>query len=108
VAGLAPPILHAGLARALSARRLFNLTVTNVPGSPEPLHAFGARLLRIIPVVPLAAEHALGIAVISYSGGLTFGLCADRTGMPDLDLFRDGLALALLELAAAARARTSD
>ena len=32
LAGLAPPALHATLARSLYATRLFNVTVTNVPG----------------------------------------------------------------------------
>ena len=32
----------------------------------------------VVPIVPLAAEHALGIAVVSYAGAMTFGLCADR------------------------------
>jgi trehalose/maltose hydrolase-like predicted phosphorylase len=32
---LAPPVLHTVLARAMSAKRLFNVTITNVPGSPR-------------------------------------------------------------------------
>ena len=34
LAGLAPPVLHSVLAQSLFATRLFNVTVTNVPGSP--------------------------------------------------------------------------
>ena len=99
---LAPPALHASLARSLYSNRLFNLTITNVPGPPIPLYGFGAPLIDIIPIVPLAAEHALGIAVISYAGAMTFGLYADRATMPDLDLLRDGIATSLAELAALA------
>jgi len=62
---LAPPVLHASLARLLYAKRLFNITITNVPGTPRRLFAFGAPLLDVVPIVPLAAEHALGISAVS-------------------------------------------
>ena len=42
LAGLAPPVLHATIARALYATRLFNVTITNVPGPQQTLYAFGA------------------------------------------------------------------
>ena len=98
---LAPPVLHAGIARALYATRLFNVTVTNVPGPQVPLYAFGAQLQRIMPLVPLAAEHAVGVAIISYNGTLTFGLIGDFDAAPDLDLMRDALATELEALRSA-------
>ena len=101
---LAPPVLHAGLARAMSAKRLFNVTITNIPGSPRRLYAFGAPMVDVVPIVPLAAEHAVAIAAVSYSGGVTFGLYADRAAMPDLDVLRDGIVTSLLELTALADA----
>jgi diacylglycerol O-acyltransferase / wax synthase len=100
---LAPPVLHVSLARALYAKRLFNITITNVPGSPEPVHVLGSRMLDVIPLVPLAAEHALGIAVLSYNGRLTFGLSADRGTVPDLDVVEQGIAASLDELKALAK-----
>jgi diacylglycerol O-acyltransferase len=102
LAALAPPVLHASLARSLYAKRLFNITITNVPGSPRRLYAFGAPMVDVVPIVPLAAEHALGIAIVSYAGGLTFGLYADRAIVPDLDVMRDGIVASLRELAALA------
>jgi diacylglycerol O-acyltransferase len=99
---LAPPVLHAGLARLLYAKRLFNVTITNVPGPPRRLYAVGAPMIDIVPIVPLAAEHAVGIAAISYAGGVTFGLYADRAIMPDLDVLSDGIVTSLHELAALA------
>jgi WS/DGAT/MGAT family acyltransferase len=101
---LAPPVLHAGLARAMSAKRLFNVTITNIPGAPDRVHAFGAPMVDVVPIVPLASEHAVGIAAVSYAGAMTFGLYADRAAVPDLDVLRDGLATSLLELAALAQA----
>jgi WS/DGAT/MGAT family acyltransferase len=101
---LAPPVLHASLARAMSAKRLFNVTITNIPGSPHRVYAFGAPLVDVVPIVPLAAEHAVAIAAVSYAGGVTFGLYADRAAMPDLDVLRDGIVTSLLELDALAHA----
>jgi hypothetical protein len=88
----------------LFAKRLFNVTITNVPASPRRLYAFGSMMVDVVPIVPLAAEHALGIAVVSYAGGMTFGLYADRATVPDLDVLRDGIVTSLLELAALAHA----
>jgi WS/DGAT/MGAT family acyltransferase len=104
---LAPPVLHASIARSLFAKRLFNITITNVPGSPRRLYAFGAPMVDVVPIVPLAAEHALGIAIVSYAGGLTFGLYADRATVPDLDVLRDGIIASLHELTTLAHATSA-
>jgi diacylglycerol O-acyltransferase len=96
---LAPPVLHAGIARSLFAKRLFNVTITNVPASPRRLYTFGAPMIDVVPIVPLAAEHALGIAVVSYAGQMTFGLYADRATVPDLDVLREGVVASLRQLA---------
>ena len=98
VAALAPPAIHSFLARSLFATRLFNVTITNVPGSPVPLYAFGSRLQAVWPLVPIAAEHAVGIAVFSYAGDLYFCINADRDTVADLPVLRDGMKRALGEL----------
>ena len=103
LASLAPPVVHAALARSLYADRLFNLTITNVRGPAVPLYAFGARLREIQPVVPLAADHAVGIAIFSYHGTVTFGLIADADSTPDLLLLAEGIETGLDELRALAR-----
>ncbi len=97
---LAPPLLHVSLARALYAKRLFNITITNVAGSPEPPVVFGGQMVEVVPIVPLAAEHALGIVVVSFGGQLVFGLCADRCTVPDFDVFKRGIISSLAELQA--------
>jgi diacylglycerol O-acyltransferase len=96
--GLAPPVLHATAARTLFSRRLFNVTITNVPGPQTTLHAFGAPMREVMPLVPLAAGHTLGIAIVSYDGGLVFGMNADRATVPDLDVAVKGLEDSLEEL----------
>ena len=103
LAGLAPPVLHASIAQALYATRLFNVTITNVPGPQQTLYAAGAPLREIRPLVPLAAEHAVGVAVVSYDGAVCFGVVADRDAVPDLDVLLDGMRAALDDLLAQAR-----
>jgi diacylglycerol O-acyltransferase / wax synthase len=105
IAGLAPPVIHATLAQALYATRLFNVTITNVPGPKQTLYAFGAPLREIHPLVPLAAEHAVGVAVLSYDGNVFFGVVADRDTVPDLDVLLSALRASLEELLSAARAK---
>jgi len=61
-----------------------NLIVTNVPGPPFPLYLLGARLLEGYPFVPMMANQALGIALLSYDGALYWGFNADRDGVADL------------------------
>ena len=98
VTALAPPVIHSYAARSLFASRLFNTTITNVPGPQVPLYAFGARMREVYPLVPLAAEHVVGIAVVSYDGRLFFGLIADRDQLPELPELRIGLEQSLAEL----------
>jgi WS/DGAT/MGAT family acyltransferase len=98
VSSLAPPILHSTLARSMYATRLFNLTITNVPGPQQPLYALGARMRTVWPIVPLAAEHALGLAVLSYDGELFFTFNADRDTVHDLDVVLAGVRDSLSQL----------
>lgn len=98
VTGLAPPVVHQLLARTLFAKRLFNVTVTNVPGIQARLSAMGAPLKAVWPLVPIADDHAVGIAVVSYAGRLTFGIVADRESVPDIDVIASGIADGLAEL----------
>ncbi len=104
IAGLAPPVLHSALAQSLYATRLFNLTITNVPGPQQPLYAFGARMREIHPLVPLAAQHAVGVAVLSYDGTMFFGIVADRDTVPDIDVMIDGITGSIAEMLERARA----
>jgi diacylglycerol O-acyltransferase / wax synthase len=106
VAALAPPVLHSVFARTMFGTRLFNVTVTNVPGPQQPLYAFGAPLETVVPLVPLAADHGVGIAVMSYDGKLCFGVNADRESTSDVDVLAEGLTAELRELQTIAHALT--
>jgi diacylglycerol O-acyltransferase / wax synthase len=108
LSGFAPPTIMAQAARLQARQRLFNLVVTNVPGPQFPLYMLGRELDAMFPMVPLAENQALGIAIMSYNGQLNFGLNADYDAMPDLEALADELLAAIEELAAAAGVDSSD
>lgn len=98
LAGAAPPLIHGVVAQLSFTPRLFNLTITNVPGPQTTLYALGAPLRRVFPLVPIFAGHAVGVAVVSYDGMVTFGLNADRCRVQDLEVLREGIEESLDEL----------
>lgn len=101
--GFAPPTIMAQAARLQARQRLFNLVVTNVPGPQIPLYVQGRELQAIYPMVPLAQNTALGIAIMSYHGTINFGLNGDYDTLADIERLADELRAAIEELAAAAR-----
>jgi hypothetical protein len=103
-AGAAPPLVSAMLARALSGVRAFNLVVSNIPGPQQPLYLNGARLRAVYPVVPLnPANQGLTVGILSYDGGVFFGLLASRDLDPPLPVAKRALDDALAQLTALAR-----
>jgi WS/DGAT/MGAT family acyltransferase len=99
LADMGPPLAGALLARSMfGGTRMFNLTITNVPGPQQPLYAFGAPLIEVLPLVPLFAGHRIGIAVLTYAGEMVFGLNADRIAAPDVEVLAEGIRRSFLEL----------
>ena len=103
VNNLAPPTVLAQASRLNFSTRLFNLIVTNIPGPQMPLYVLGRPLKDLFPVAFLPEDHALAIAIMSYNGGLDFGLLGDYDALPDIDLIAEGIAASLAELLAVAR-----
>ena len=103
LAGFAPPTMLAQAARLQARQRLFNLVVTNVPGPQQPLYVLGRELECMFPLVPLAQNTALGIAVMSYNGEMGFGLNADYDVLPDVESLARSLRDAVEALDRAAR-----
>jgi hypothetical protein len=94
----APPTVFAQASRLNFSSRMYNLLVTNVPGPQFPLYVLGRRMQRICPIPFLAGERSLAIAIMSYDGGMDFGLLGDYDAMPDLDVVAEGIEGALAEL----------
>jgi len=107
LSGFAPPTIMAQAARLQARQRVFNLVVTNVPGPQFPLYVLGRQLNAMYPMVPLAENTALGIAIMSYDGQLNFGLTADRDALSDLEVLAEELSGAIEELVAAATSSSS-
>ena len=53
--------------------------------------------------MPVFARHAIGIAVVSYAGGVYFGLNADAASVHDLDVLSEAIESSIAELRALAR-----
>jgi hypothetical protein len=102
-----PAAIHARASRVtlrLSTRNVmnpvFNVVISNVPGSPMPLYCAGARLLANYPVSAVTDGMGLNITVMSYEDRVDFAVVADREQVPDAWPLMDALQDALKELQA--------
>jgi WS/DGAT/MGAT family acyltransferase len=101
--GLAPPAVSSLAVRAMSGPRLFNLVVSNVPGPQQTFYIEGVPMREVFPAVPLNPRNqALTIGIVSYDGGVRFGLLADHGALPDVAEAGEGLQRAVRELVTAA------
>jgi diacylglycerol O-acyltransferase / wax synthase len=71
-------------------RQRVNVTTASIPGPTVPLYLAGARVLEVIPVLPLIANEPLGVGALSYAGAFNVGVVADRNAYSDLDVFVAG------------------
>ena len=93
-----PAPLQRALAHAFAHPRLFNLTISSVPGPAVPRYLRGGRLREVHSAVPLAGRHALSIGVVTVAGNACFGVTADAQTLPDADALGDDLDAAIDEL----------
>ena len=103
----APPTILAQASRLNFSTRLFNLLVTNIPGPQVPLYVLGRQLEDLFPLAFLPKNHALAVAIMSYNGGLDYGLLGDYDALPDIDVIADGIDASLKELLDEARPRAA-
>jgi WS/DGAT/MGAT family acyltransferase len=101
----AAPTIMGLAARLVHHQPLTNLVCTNVPGPQVPLYCLGSRMLEAYPMVPLARNLNLGIAILSYCGTLHLGLLADRDQWHDLDVLEAGIDESFAELTKLAHER---
>jgi hypothetical protein len=62
----------------------------------------GRELLDVFPIAFLPKDHALAIAIMSYNGGMNFGLLGDYDALADIDAVAAGIEDAIAELVALA------
>jgi diacylglycerol O-acyltransferase / wax synthase len=99
MSGFAPMTIMEQASRLSARQRFFNLVVTNVPGPQIELYLQGKRMIDAFPMVPLAKNQALGVALLSYAGNINFGLVGDYDLLWDLDQFAEDVQESLAELA---------
>jgi diacylglycerol O-acyltransferase / wax synthase len=58
---------------------------TNVPGPQMPLYMGGQKMTDVMVWVPQTCSVGIGLSIISYNGGVHFGLIADSHLIPDPD-----------------------
>ena len=97
-AAVIPPLAMEIGVRLYAATRLserlppvFNLLVSNVPGSPITLYAEGSPVRAIYPIGPVLDAIGLNISVLSYAGAVEFGLVSCPELVPDLWSIADAL-----------------
>ncbi len=57
--------------------------MTNVPGPTEPVVLCGSTLRQSIFWVPSSGDVGVGVSIVSYAGGVQFGLITDHRRCPD-------------------------
>ncbi|HYM57946.1 MAG TPA: wax ester/triacylglycerol synthase family O-acyltransferase [Solirubrobacteraceae bacterium] len=95
---LTPRPVQRVLAHAFAHPRLFNLTISSVPGPAVPRYLRGCRLREVHSAVPLARRHALSIGVVMVARQVCFGIYADSVTLPDADALGSDLDGAIDEL----------
>lgn len=83
------PITLLSLANRVVGQRIrpFNMTVTNIPGPQFPMYLLDSQMLANYPMVPLWAQHGVGVALFSYNGMLLWGIQADYDTLDDSQVF---------------------
>ena len=109
LAGLAAPSLLALGLRAAGAmarefpQRAVDTVTTNVAGPQHPLYAAGRQMVAYHPYVPLGQGVRIGVAIMSYNGGISFGVTGDYDTVPDLEDFCRSIEHGISDLRARAR-----
>jgi diacylglycerol O-acyltransferase / wax synthase len=57
--------------------------MTNVPGPPQPLKFCGSTLRQTMFWVPSSGDIGVGVSILSYGGGVQFGLITDHALCPE-------------------------
>lgn len=63
---------------------LGNVLISNVPGPPQPLYLWGARLVCSFPLSAIPPGLAINITFFSYDGRLDVGLISGYDAVPDI------------------------
>lgn len=81
LAGYCPRALQQEMLHLLANKA--TAVMTNVPGPQQPLYLAGAKIANLMFWVPQSGDIGMGVSILSYNGGVQFGLIADAGLVPD-------------------------
>ena len=81
VAGLLIKPMQAALLNVFAKKA--TAVMTNVPGPREPLKFCGRTVKQVMFWVPQSGDIGVGVSILSYAGGVQFGLITDSKLCPD-------------------------
>ena len=79
--GLTPKPVQTQVLDLLS--RKATAVMTNVPGPNQPIQLAGCTVSRMMFWVPQSGDIGMGVSILSYNGGVQFGLITDAGMVPD-------------------------
>jgi diacylglycerol O-acyltransferase / wax synthase len=82
--------------------RRFALSVSNVPGPPQPVSVLGAPVAHLHSIAEIGERHALRVSATSLAGLLCFALCSDPDLVDELQIMAAGIEAEARELLSAA------
>lgn len=74
--GFAPRVLQKQVLDLFGSKA--SAVMTNVPGPQQPLYLAGAPVAQIMFWVPQSGDIGVGVSILSYNGGVQFGLVTDK------------------------------
>jgi len=80
-AGLLPDLVQREVLDFLANKA--TAVMTNVPGPQQPLYLAGCRLTQLMFWVPQSGSIGMGVSILSFAGGVQFGLITDAGLTPD-------------------------
>jgi diacylglycerol O-acyltransferase / wax synthase len=81
--GYGPRLIQEQVTRLLSGNA--SAVMTNVPGPQHPLYFAGRRIVDLDFWVPQSGGIGMGVSILSYDGGIRFGVITDAGLVPDPD-----------------------
>jgi len=72
-------------------QRASSALVTNVPGPSAPVYVLGARIIDILPIIPIMGNIGLTLCAFSYAGKISLVVTAAASSFPDVDVLMAGM-----------------
>lgn len=88
--GFAPSLIQTAVLDVLASKA--TAVMTNVPGPQQPIYLGGVEVSRVMVWVPQSGSIGMGVSILSYNGGVQFGVITDAGLCKDPQAIIDGFA----------------